>query len=246
MRNRSILIFVVLLGLLLSISQPTLAHVEDEGGFLAGWISLENFDDFNQVLEDNDYAPLSSGFFTFGGWGPLAYFDSVRLGFGGASGESKSQKVDKKARLEFGYGMLDLAYSLFRSDISVVTIGVGAIAGGTTLTLNSNRPSSFEDAIQNPTSTELNRYFAGAKPYVSLRFDSDVLKMQIIGAYLYTFPDRWELRDNRFEGPPIDLNGWSVEVGLHIELDLPDFDYDFPDHDKKDEETEEESDADAS
>lgn len=243
MRYRSIFICCLILAVFVVGTSPILlAHNDNGGGLTVGWLSLENFEGFNQSLEENGYSPLSNGFFTFGGWGPLWFFDDIRMGIGGASGQLKTQNVDKIAKLEIGYGVFDVAYSVFRTDETALAIGAGLLGGSAELSLLSNRPVSFGDAVSTPTSTNLERFFAGVKPYANLGFNAGFLDIQITGSYLFTFADKWELRGNRFDGPPLDFNGWGVEVSVGFSFpDDFDYEYDFDEHEDNHEEDRDEN-----
>jgi hypothetical protein len=191
------------------------------GGGIIGWMSLTELEPLNNLLSLNGFSAFLDGFPTLGYWGHSGSLLGWRFGGIGIYGQMVSRQKNQTAKLEFNYSGLTLDYGLFFAEN--YDISAGAIIGGgnTKLSLIFNQPSSFEDAIVNPSHSELVRDFILLQPRMSIGFNLWVFHLQLGGGYLLTFPSNWQQQGIDLSGPPSNFNGWSLELLISFGWNYP-------------------------
>jgi len=169
----------------------------------------------NGILAENGYATLPNRIITFGGGGGGGVIGSMSFGGRGWGGSIDSLREGKKAELSLGFGGMDIAYVVGGNEQALLLIGAVLGGGGLDLKLRNRIPTSFEDAVADPTSTTLSRGFFGAEPYVRFQIQPfDWLGFEFHLGYLFTLVGNWEEGGQELAGPTLEVSG--AFVGLSI------------------------------
>lgn len=228
---RNAIWLLVMAALLIGLPAVGLANHEDVektmsgfgfGGPLIGLFTLElgdknDAETVNGILAANDYATLPNWMIAFGGGGGGGVIGGFSFGGSGWGGTIDSLREGKKAELSLGFGGMDIAYVVGGNERSLLLIGAVLGGGGLDLKLRDRIPTSFEDAVANPTTTTLSRGFFGAEPYVRFQIQPfDWLGFEFHLGYLLTLVGNWEEGGQELAGPTLEVSG--PFVGLSIAL----------------------------
>ncbi len=220
---RRILWIVVVVALFIGLPFAGLANGDDSkkqitgfgfGGPMIGLFTLD-LAEINEVLENNDYAPLAEQLITFGGGGGGGVIGGFSLGGTGWGGSLTSHQEGKKAELSLGFGGINIAYVVGGNERSLLSIGVVLGGGEVDLKLRDHFPVSFEDAVANPTTTTLSRGFFAAEPYIRFQVQPLMwLGFELHLGYVFTLPGEWEEGGQEISGPSLNLTGPFVGISI--------------------------------
>jgi len=151
------------------------------GGLLIGLFNIElgsenEADTVNGILAANGYAPLPYQMITFGGGGGGGVIGGFSFGGSGWGGSIDSLREGKKAELSLGFGGMDIAYVVGGNERSLLLIGAVLGGGGLDLKLRNRIPTSFEDAVADPTTVTLSQGFFAVEPYVCFQVQPPVCR----------------------------------------------------------------------
>ena len=183
------------------------------GGPMIGLFTLElgsenDPETVNGILAANGYGPLPERMITFGGGGGGGVISGFSFGGSGWGGSVTSIRAGKKAELSLGFGGMDIAYVVGGNDRSLLLIGAVLGGGGLDLKLRERIPTSFEDAVADPTSVTLSRGFFAAEPYVAFQVQPlSWLGFEVHLGYLFSLAGSWEEGGQEIEGPALELSG---------------------------------------
>ena len=184
------------------------------GGPMIGLFTLD-LAEINEVLKNNDYAPLAEQLITFGGGGGAGVIGGFSFGGTGWGGSLNSHQEGKKAELSLGFGGMDVAYVVGGNERSLLSIGVVLGGGEVDLKLRDHFPVSFEDAVANPTTTTLSRGFLSAEPYIRFQVQPLMwLGLKLHLGYVFTLPGGWEEGGQEISGPSLNLTGPFVGISI--------------------------------
>ena len=214
---------IAMVALLVSLPFTGLANGDDSekqitgfgfGGPMIGLFTLD-LAEMNEVLENNDYAPLAEQLITFGGGGGGGVIGGFSFGGTGWGGSLTSHQEGKKAELSLGFGGMDVAYVVGGNERSLLSIGVVLGGGEVDLKLRDHFPVSFEDAVANPTTTTLSRGFLSAEPYIRFQVQPLMwLGLKLHLGYLFTLPGGWEEGGQEISGLSLNLTGPFVGISI--------------------------------
>lgn len=162
------------------------------GGFMTALFFLD-FATLNEGLTARGFAPFSGPVFLWGGGGFGGARRDLRLGGFGFGGETGARSPEKAALLELGFGGMSLEIGFWSDAHASLSAGVLLGGGGAELRLSHRRPSSFDDALQNPVGSVFTRSFFAFQPFVSVEFyllDWIFLKAQL--GYMLALGEPWE------------------------------------------------------
>ena len=169
----------------------------------------------NGILAENGYATLPNRIITFGGGGGGGVIGSMSFGGRGWGGSIDSLREGKKAELSLGFGGMDIAYVVGGNEQALLLIGAVLGGGGLDLKLRNRIPTSFEDAVADPTSTTLSRGFFGAEPYVRFQIQPfDWLGFEFHLGYLFTLVGNWEEGGQELAGPTLEVSGSFIGLSI--------------------------------
>jgi ketosteroid isomerase-like protein len=219
MRLRTVVVAAVWLGVLTGVLVAAEGGTDAARGFgfggpMVGLVGLD-LALVNPVLEAGGYGPLAGEVVTWGGGGGGGHVGGLSFGGSGWGGTATSLVGEKSAELSFGFGGVDLAYTVSGKGDSLLSLGLVAGGGALDLSLRERVPESFDDAVAHPTTTSLSRGFFGLEPYV--RFNVQLLpwlglKLQL--GYLFAFPGAWAEGGAEIPGPEAPLSTPYIGVAL--------------------------------
>lgn len=164
-------------------------HDWHRGYWLFGTLE-PNLSRLDEQLVDNGFGSLD-GFFSL--WGGGTFSESARVAVAGmvGTGAASSARGSKYARLNTGFGLVELAY-VFPGNGWHMQLGGMFGAGGSSLVLSEGRPSSIDDAARRRYDTYVTQGFALIGPSVGLRADlSKYNALHFKTGYLWALSGPW-------------------------------------------------------